>query len=135
MEKVKLGMIGIGNMGSGHIQNILAGKTPEIEVAAAADRREERRAWAKKTLPEGTPVFTEGSELIESGLCDAVLIATPHYQHPVLAREAFQKGLHVLCEKPAGVGGQGNEPGRGGKRQGLCHDVQSAHQLPVPQNA
>ncbi len=103
MEKVKLGMIGIGNMGSGHIQNILAGKTPEIEVAAAADRREERRAWAKKTLPEGTPVFTEGSELIESSLCDAVLIATPHYQHPVLAREAFQKGLHVLCEKPAGV--------------------------------
>lgn len=103
MEKVKLGMIGIGNMGSGHIQNILAGKTPEIEVAAAADRREERRAWAQKTLPEGTPVFTEGSELIESGLCDAVLIATPHYQHPVLAREAFQKGLHVLCEKPAGV--------------------------------
>ncbi len=103
MEKVKLGMIGIGNMGSGHIQNILAGKTPEIEVAAAAPRREERRAGAKMTLPEGPPDCTEGSELIESGLCDAVLIATPHYQHPVLAREAFQKGLHVLCEKPAGV--------------------------------
>ncbi len=103
MEKVRLGIIGIGNMGSGHIQNILAGKTPEIEIAAAADRREERRAWAENILPQGVPVFREGSELIQSGLCQAVLIATPHYQHPILAKEAFAAGLHVLCEKPAGV--------------------------------
>lgn len=103
MKKVKLGIIGMGNMGSGHIGNILAGKTPEIEIAAAADRREERRAWGRKTLPEGTPIFEEGSELIQSGLCEAVLIAVPHYQHPVLAKEAFAAGLHVMCEKPAGV--------------------------------
>ena len=32
-----------------------------------------------------------------------MLIAVPHYQHPVLAEQAFAKGLHVLCEKPAGV--------------------------------
>lgn len=103
MEKIKLGIIGIGNMGSQHINNILAGKTPEIEVSCAADRREDRRSWAESVLPQGTPVLAEGSELIQSGLCDAVLIAVPHYQHPVLAKEAFAKGLHVLCEKPAGV--------------------------------
>lgn len=103
MEKVKFGIIGAGNMGSGHIANILAGKTPEIELVAVADRREERRTWAKKTVPENVKIFEEGSKLIESGLCDAVLIAVPHYQHPVLAQEAFAKGLHVMCEKPAGV--------------------------------
>ncbi len=103
MKQVKLGVIGMGNMGSGHIGNILAGKTPEITVAAVADRREERRNWAKTVLPESVPVFTEGSELIQSGICDAVIIAVPHYQHPVLAIEAFEKGLHVMCEKPAGV--------------------------------
>lgn len=103
METVKLGIIGAGNMGSGHINNILAGKTPEVTLVAVADRRADRRAWAEETLPQGTPVFNEGSELIESGLCDAVLIAVPHYQHPVLAKEAFAAGLHVLCEKPAGV--------------------------------
>ncbi len=103
MRKVKLGIIGMGNMGSGHISNILAGKTPEIEIAAAADRREERRAWGRSTLPGDTPIFAEGSELIQSGLCEAVLIAVPHYQHPVLAKEAFAAGLHVMCEKPAGV--------------------------------
>ena len=99
---VRLGIIGIGNMGSGHVQNILAGKTPGITLAAVADRRQSRRDWAGEKLP-GVPVFTEGAELIDSGLCDAVLIAVPHYQHPVLAEQAFAKGLHVLCEKPAGV--------------------------------
>ena len=99
---VRLGIIGIGNMGTGHAQNIMAGKTPEITLAAVADRRRSRRDWAGESLP-GVPVFNEGAELIMSGLCDAVLIAVPHYQHPVLAKEAFAKGLHVLCEKPAGV--------------------------------
>lgn len=103
MTKVRLGIIGVGNMGSGHVGNILAGKCPEITIAAVADRREARRQWAIDTLPAGTPVFEEGSDLIKSGLCDAVHICTPHYQHPTLAMEAFAAGLHVMCEKPAGV--------------------------------
>ena len=103
MEQVKLGIIGVGNMGSGHVQNILAGKCPEIALAAVADRKESRRNWAKDTVPGSVRIFEEGSELIASGVCDAVLIATPHYQHPTLAKEAFAAGLHVMCEKPAGV--------------------------------
>ena len=103
MTKVRLGIIGVGNMGSGHAANILAGKCPEIELTAVADLREARRQWAKDTLPEGTAIFEEGSDLIQSGLCDAVHICTPHYQHPTLAMEAFAAGLHVMCEKPAGV--------------------------------
>ena len=103
MTKVRLGIIGVGNMGSGHAANILAGKCPEIELTAVADRREARRQWAKDTLPEGTAIFEEGSDLIQSGLCDAVHICTPNYQHPTLAMEAFAAGLHVMCEKPAGV--------------------------------
>ena len=102
MTKVRLGIIGVGNMGSGHAANILAGKCPEIELTAVADRREARRQWAKDTLPEGTAIFEEGSDLIQSGLCDAVHICTPHYQHPTLAMEAFAAGLHVMCEEPAG---------------------------------
>ena len=102
MEKVRLGIIGVGNMGTGHSQNILAGKCPEIEIAAVADRRESRREWARENL-KGVPVFNEGEDLIASGLCDAVLIAVPHYQHPTLAISAFHHGLHVMCEKPAGV--------------------------------
>lgn len=99
---LKLGIIGMGNMGTGHAGNILAGKCPDIVITAVADRRESRRAWCREHLPQAA-VFAEGSDLIASGLCEAILIATPHYQHPTLAIEGFRRGLHVMCEKPAGV--------------------------------
>ncbi|MCI9437813.1 MAG: Gfo/Idh/MocA family oxidoreductase [Lachnospiraceae bacterium] len=103
MKQVKLGIIGIGNMGSAHCGNILDGKTPEIILTAVADLRENRRAWALGNLPDSVVVFEDGDSLITSGLCDAVLIATPHYEHPRLAMLAMEHGLHVMCEKPAGV--------------------------------
>lgn len=103
MKQVKLGIIGIGNMGSGHCNNILSGKTPEITLTAVADLKESRRIWAKENLPEGIAIFSTGEELITSGLCDAVLIATPHYDHPHFVMMALQHGLHVMSEKPAGV--------------------------------
>ena len=102
MAKVKLGIIGVGNMGTGHSKNYLDGLMPEIEITAVADRNPARREWAKENLP-GVKVFEEGADLIHSGACEAVLIATPHYQHPPLAIEAFKNGLHVMVEKPAGV--------------------------------
>lgn len=103
MGKVRIGIIGIGNMGSGHCNNIMEGKVPELELVAVADLKESRREWAKQSLPESVRIFEDGDSLITSGLCDAVLIATPHYAHPVLAVKAFENGLHVMCEKPAGV--------------------------------
>ena len=99
---IRLGYIGVGNMGKGHIENILAGKCPEIQVVAVADRYESRRAWAQERIP-GVKVFQEGADLIAAGVCDAVHICTPHYQHPTLAQDALNHGLHVMVEKPAGV--------------------------------
>ena len=102
-DKVRLGIIGYGNMGSGHTTYIMAGESPEIELTAIADLREEKRAAARAAVPDGVRIMESGDELIESGLCDAVLIAVPHYDHPTLAIKAFGNGLHVMCEKPAGV--------------------------------
>ena len=102
MRKIRLGIIGVGNIGTGHLQNFLAGACPEIEVTVAADRRASRREWFSAHFP-GVPVLNEGSELIESGLCEAVMVCVPHYQHPGLAIQAMRRGLHVLVEKPAGV--------------------------------
>ena len=103
MEKVRLGIIGIGNMGTNHLKSIQEGKVPEIEVTAVADREDGRIAWAKEYMPAETMFFKEGSDLIDAGVCDAVLIAVPHYQHPELTIYAMEHGHHVLCEKPAGV--------------------------------
>lgn len=70
MAYVKLGIIGVGNMGTTHIENLLAGKVPELKLTAAADRRASRREWVAQAVP-GIQVFSEGSELIRSGVCDA----------------------------------------------------------------
>ena len=103
MEQVKIGIIGIGNMGSGHCKTILNGEVPELKLVAVADLREERRRWAAENLPQDVRVFEDGDALIESGCCDAVLVAIPHYDHPRMVISALQHGLHAMCEKPAGV--------------------------------
>lgn len=102
MEKVRLGIIGAGNMGTGHMNNIKDGKCPEIELTAVADIKPARLEKAKEIIPEIT-CFDDAEKLMDSGLVDAVLIAVPHYDHPTLAIMAMKKGLHVMVEKPAGV--------------------------------
>ena len=102
-DKIRLGIIGIGNMGSEHCRTILAGKCPETELAAVADLRSERLAWAKENLPDSIRIFKSGNELICNGTCDAVLVAVPHFQHEQISIEAMEHGLDVLCEKPAAI--------------------------------
>ena len=102
-KKVRLGILGLGNMGSEHCQNYKAGKTPEIEVTAVCDRKPARLEWAKGELGEGVALFTDAEAMMDSGLIDAVLVAVPHYDHPTYSIMAMKKGLHVMTEKPAGV--------------------------------
>lgn len=112
MEKVRLGLIGCGNIGVTHTKNIYAGKCPEIELSAVADLIPERLdavrgLWQAQHAEGGNApqprYFSSGDELIASGTVDAVLIGVPHYLHPGLAIKAFEAGLHVMSEKPAGV--------------------------------
>lgn len=103
MDRVKVGIIGIGGMGSGHARVIANGDVPEMELMAVADLRESRREWAKENLPAKVRIFKDAESLLSSGCCEAVLIATPHYEHPRITIMALERGLHVLCEKPAGV--------------------------------
>ena len=102
-KQVKLGIIGLGNMGTGHAKNILDGKIPDIALSAIADVDEARLAWAKENLPPDIALFPTAEAMMQSGKCEAVLIAVPHYEHPSLAIAAMQHNLHVMCEKPAGV--------------------------------
>ena len=73
-----------------------------MTLAALCDVSESVRNGLVKSF-EGVSVFASHTQLIESGLVDAVIIATPHYFHPPIAIDAFRAGLHVLTEKPAGV--------------------------------
>ncbi|MBQ7688899.1 MAG: Gfo/Idh/MocA family oxidoreductase [Clostridia bacterium] len=101
-EKVRLGIIGVGNMGGAHLDNFLEGQLPEIDVTAVADVDPARLEAAKAKCP-ALHCYDNASALIRSGDVDAVIIATPHYFHPPIGIEALQNGVHVMSEKPAGV--------------------------------
>ena len=95
MKTVRLGIIGLGNIGQHHFGYLTAGKVSRAELVAVSDAVP---AKLDKYLPLRT--FTDGEELIRSGLVDAVVIATPHYQHTTLGIAALKQGLHVMVEKP-----------------------------------
>ncbi len=103
MNKVKLGIIGYGSMGSTHAQYILDGEVPGCELSCVFDNDPGKLKKAREELPVHVAIFSDYNELLSSCSCDAVLIATPHYFHSELAVKAFENQKHVLCEKPAGV--------------------------------
>lgn len=102
MREVRVGIIGIGNMGSAHAVNIFGGKVQGMHLSAICDIDAKRLDWASESLV-GVKQYQDYKEMYASGDVDAVIIATPHRLHPIMAIEAFAAGLHVLTEKPAGV--------------------------------
>ncbi|MDR3264093.1 MAG: Gfo/Idh/MocA family oxidoreductase [Clostridiales bacterium] len=101
-KKVRYAIIGIGKMGSTHARKLLKGIDKNALLTAVCDISEERKAWAKNTL-SGVRFFDDYKDLLVQKDVDAVIVATPHYLHPVIAKEALIAGKHVLIEKPAGV--------------------------------
>lgn len=99
LEQVRLGVIGCGSMGQGHMRYFE--EVDGLQFTAAADSS---AANLEKTVKEyGVEGFEDGEQLLKSDLVDAVLIATPHFFHPPLAMQAFDAGIHVLVEKPVAV--------------------------------
>jgi len=96
--EVRIGIIGMGNMGSAHAKSIIDGKVPGLLLTAIADRNADRLSGYPDVL-----TFTDAGELLASGSVDAVLIATPHYSHTTLGASALKAGIHTLVEKPISV--------------------------------
>ena len=102
MKKIKLGVLGYGNIGTLHVNNVIDGKCAEVEISAICDLNDEKLEQAKEKAPNAK-LFKDAKEMIESGVIDSLLVAVPHYDHPKYAIMALEKGLNVLIEKPAGV--------------------------------
>ena len=94
-NSVRLGIIGLGNIGRHHAGYVIEGKVPRCELAAVCSRKTDLPAEFKSVA-----VFDDAEKLMRSGLVDAVLLATPHGQHPREGMAAFEAGLHVMAEKP-----------------------------------
>ena len=95
MDKVRLGIIGMGNIGRHHASYLLAGKVNRCELVAVCST-----SPAKLQSFKPLKIYDDAEKLIHSGEVDAVLIATPHYQHTSLGIAALEANLHVMVEKP-----------------------------------
>src|SRR6476620_1528912 len=95
MNKVRIGIIGMGNIGQHHHGYLSAGKVSRAELTAVSDA-----IPGKLEKYKPLKIFSDGEELIRSGLVDAVIIATPHYQHTTLGIAALKQGVHAMVEKP-----------------------------------
>lgn len=95
MEKVRLGVIGLGNIGKYHVDYLTNKKINRCELTAVCDA-----APATLDRYKSLKTFTDGEALIKSGEVDAVIIATPHFQHTTLGIVALNSGVHAMVEKP-----------------------------------
>jgi predicted dehydrogenase len=99
MRKIRVGVIGMGGMGYAHCKDVIALEQTELTCISSRDKE----VVNKNAQEFGVKPFTDYKEMITSGLCDAVIIATPHWTHPEISVYAFENGLHVLAEKPIAV--------------------------------
>ena len=98
MKNIRIGIVGLGNMGRTHGRNFTEIKIPGIQLVATCDIIPEYA----KLFPD-TKFFTSSDAMIASGTIDSILIATPHYSHTTIGIAALKAGLHVMVEKPISV--------------------------------
>jgi predicted dehydrogenase len=99
MEKVKLAVVGIGNIGNLHLGNIE--QEPKVELTAVCDIIPERAKVAADKF--GVKAYFDSNTMLKDHVCDAVIIGTPHYDHTTIGIAAMDSGHHVLVEKPISV--------------------------------
>ena len=97
MKKVRLGIVGLGNIGKFHTGYLLEGKISRCELAAVSDAHLPNMEPFKA---RGIATFDQCEEMIRSGLIDAIVVATPHFLHTTLGIDALRNGLHTMIEKP-----------------------------------
>lgn len=98
MDSVRLGLVGVGNIGTSHSRYLRRGDVNRCQLVAACDVDP-----AKLERFKDLKTFTDSREMIRSGEVDAVLIGTPHYDHTTIGIDALDNGVHVLVEKPISV--------------------------------
>jgi predicted dehydrogenase len=119
-ERITLGCLGVGRMGSGNLRSFL--RQPDVRVAAICDvqrsRREQQKAIVNKQYGDNSAqTYNDFRELLDRKDIDAVMIATGERWHPIIAAEAARRGKHIYCEKPLSLTVADAKAVRGAVRQ------------------
>jgi predicted dehydrogenase len=103
LKNVRLGIVGLGNMGVGHVEYLMAGRVPLATLTAVADNVPEKLERIRGLHGDKLAYYGSAEALMGSGKIDALIVATPHYDHPPICIAALKAGLHAMSEKPSGV--------------------------------
>lgn len=98
MEPVKIGIIGIGNMGSDHA--VALKKVSGAKLTAVCDFKPERYDMLPEDVRKGVAFYNTDEDFFEKSGVELVMIAVPHFQHHILAIEAMKHGMNFIVEKP-----------------------------------
>ncbi len=99
---MKVGIVGVGNIGSAHLAAIAGGQIQGLSLGALCDISEGKRTELKEKYPEA-PIYADYKEMIDSGAVDTVIVSVPHVLHAEIAGYALSHGMHTLVEKPVDV--------------------------------
>lgn len=102
MDKVRIGIVGIGNIGTAHANTLFSGAVEGAQLAAVCDISADRQKFCKETYTD-VAVFDDYKKMFESGFVDAVIVSTPHKLHCDIAMDALRMGLNALVEKPVDI--------------------------------
>ncbi|MEK5036510.1 Gfo/Idh/MocA family protein [Sporosarcina sp. FSL K6-3457] len=95
-NKLRVGVIGVGQMGTYHAE--IYSKLPQVELIALCEFNDERRAEVEKIF--GCKVYKEYKDLLEDPNIDAVSIVLPDNIHRDAVEIAVKNNKHILLEKP-----------------------------------
>ena len=98
-KKLKLGLVGLGNMGSSHVNTLM--NMDNVDLVGVCDIIHERADFFAQKA--NTTAYYDVNDMMDRSGLEAIQIAVPHYDHTTISVEAFRRGLHVLCEKPLAV--------------------------------
>lgn len=97
-----IAVIGIGRMGAVHARNLVKKKIKGATLAAVCDTDGDKLDKFSAKYPH-IPVFQDRKKMFESVKLDGVIVATPHYSHIEIVKDALKEGINVLSEKPVAV--------------------------------
>lgn len=103
MSKIRYGIVGVGNQGTYYALRLDEGLVEDSCLTAVADINPAKIEAIKPKLKSNVTYFSDYKEMLSSGLCDAVIVAVPHYDHPEIVIECLSRNVHVVTDKPAAV--------------------------------
>ena len=103
MSKIRYGIVGVGNQGTYYAVRLDGGLVEDSVLTAVADINPAKIEAIKPKLKGDVKYYSDYKQMLSGGVCDAVLVAVPHYDHPSIVIECLNRGIHVITDKPAAV--------------------------------